>query len=116
MYGFVGASYGLPSGIPVVTNAHVGGILSLPDMRPSVGLFAEVPAPAVQKAVVGIELTDGPLGGHKLPQAALVGAEFTLDAENSIIAKACDNGIALISFIKHFKGIDLRMGVEADLV
>eukprot|EP00415_Alexandrium_ostenfeldii_P001008 UN1008 len=102
--GFLGASYGLPASFPVLKNVHVGSVLSLPDLRKSFGLFAEVPAP-VEKAVFGVELFDS-------PRALLLGTELVLDAENSICAKADDNGTAHVSFIKRFKGIELRMAVE----
>lgn len=107
--GFLGASYGIPnSSFPVLKNVHLGGVLSLDDMRPSVGVFGEMVVPSVEKAIVGVELFDK-------PRAALVGAELALDNENTVVAKAGDNGIAHVSWIKHFKGIELRMGVEANV-
>lgn len=109
--GFFGASYGLPSSVPFFKNVHVGGVVSLPDMRPSMGLFAQVPVESVKKAIVGVELFDVPQ-----PSAALFGAEVALNAENSVIVKTGDNGIAHVSLIKHFKDVDVRMGIEANLL
>lgn len=106
--GFVGASAALPTSVPVLKSVHVGSIVALPELRPSVGIFFEAPVPAVQKAVIGVELFNA-------PQMALVGAEVKLDGENSVNAKVGDNGIAQISFLKKMKGMDLRMAVEANL-
>merc|ERR1712083_320298 len=106
--GFFGASYALPSSIPVLTNAHVGTVVSLHDKRPSLGLFGELPVPSLKKTVVGLELFDS-------PRAALFGAELVLDGENSVLVKAGDNGVAQCSWVKKFSGIELRCGVEANL-
>jgi len=107
--GFVGASYGLPSMLGL-SNLHFGTIVAVSQNglgAKSVGLFAEVPVPSVKKATVGMEIFDQ--GGGR------IGAEVALDGENSIIAKSDSRGLANISFIKQFKGIDVQMGCEADL-
>lgn len=107
--GFVGASYDLVQlSVPRLKNVHVGSVVSLPDMRPSVGLFAEAAVPSVQKAIVGVEF-------FQASRAVLVGCQMKIDDENSVVAKAGDNGIAHISFIKRFKGIDVRLGLEASV-
>jgi len=105
---FLGASYGLPSIISGLSNVHVGSIVSLPAMRPSVGMFAEASVPLAQKAVFGVELFEA-------PRAVLFGAQVAVDDEHSVVAKAGNDGIAQLSFIKKFKGLDLRMGAEANL-
>jgi len=111
--GFLGASYGL-SISPFLKNVHVGTVVAIKngpyyaEMKFSAGLFSEVPLPSVKKAIVGIELFNKVNSGP----AALCGAELTLNDEDRVIAKVGDNGIAHISFIKQFKGIDLRMGIE----
>jgi hypothetical protein len=101
--GFVGASVG-HGGV------HVGGILALPSKGGpnfSLGLFGEVPAPGLQKAIVGAEFFSNGKG--------LIGAELTVDKEHSVNSKVGTNGIAHVSVIKRFPGIVLRMGTEANL-
>lgn len=105
--GYAGASYGLAA-VPLLKNVHVGGIVAVPSMRPSVGLFAELPSPAVKRAVVGVELD--------ADATALFGAEVVLDDEHTINARVGDNGIGQVSLIKRFSGLDLRMGVEVNVL
>lgn len=110
--GFLGASYGLPN-FPVLKNVHVGTICNLRHnagffAEATAGFFAEVPLPSVEKAVVGVELVNND------EKTAVLGAQLMLDDNDRIIAKIADTGVAQISFLKKFKAIDLRMGIEAN--
>lgn len=111
--GFVGASIGLPQS-PILSGAHVGSVVELPSMRPSFGLFGVLPrqlAPNLAKMTVGMEV----INSEPNVWVTQCGAEVAIDNDNSVIAKLQNDSVAHISFIKHFQGMDVRMGVKANL-
>lgn len=106
-WAMVGASYQLPG----IANTHVGGMLTFPDMRSSLGLFTgAVKIPGTQKATLGAEIHSAS------PNGILLGADLTVDKQLTLTAKTGLSGVAEISATQSLSGMKLRTAIEADLL